>query len=288
MTTFTFNAKPIPSNFKGTPQQLLDLWLERMSVAEDTSTVIVSDVQPTTNVGPWFKNGKQLWVWDGTTYIPLDVSGSILPQIFVGASEPSSTDYQIWVKITGGDTFDSLQVYVDGAWHEQDTSITPLSITTAMIADNAVTTAKIADGAVTSQKIAPNISLTKWQGGAANQFAKMASDASVPTWVDNRLTSPDLTLAFSTKVSYTHGLSAMPHLVQAYMIPQVDFVVSGTTLLYAGVPVDISSWGGAVVVKTPTEVYVRLSASPHTLAYRYARYTISSLADWKIRFQITP
>lgn len=289
MTSFTFNAKPIPANFRGTPQQLLEAWLARMEVAEDSSTFIVSDVQPTTNVGPWFKNGKQLWVWNGLTYIPLDVSGSTYPQIYVGATQPNSDHFQIWVEIAGGNTFVALHVFVDGDWRTQDTSIAPLSITTAMIADSAVTTENILNGAVTSPKISPNISLSKWQGGAANQFVQMAPDASLPVWVNGRLTSPDFNISFSTRTVFTHGLGRMPHLVQAFMVPQVDYNPGGFgVLLYAGVPLAIESWIGATVRKTSTEVSVRFSPANHTLALGYVHYTISSLADWKLRFQIIP
>lgn len=102
----TIQAAPLPTNFRGTPQQLLEAFLDRMEITVDGSSFVVSDVQPSGNEGPWLKGGTQWWVWDPglSSYVPLDVSASVTQQIFIGDKAngpPDPTKYQIWLQLNG-------------------------------------------------------------------------------------------------------------------------------------------------------------------------------------------
>lgn len=97
---------PIPPTFRGTPQALASEMLRRMKVVSGSgsSFFVISDVEPSSNVGPWFKGGTQLWVFDvngGTNrYIPLDISASETRWYFMGNSTPVGVDPPLWLRTT--------------------------------------------------------------------------------------------------------------------------------------------------------------------------------------------
>jgi hypothetical protein len=102
----TITAAPLPSNFIGTPQQLFEAILDRLEIASEGSSFVISDVQPATNEGPWLRGGKEWWVWDNSTstYVPLDISASSTPQIFIGdiaGPTPDPTKYSLWMQLSG-------------------------------------------------------------------------------------------------------------------------------------------------------------------------------------------
>jgi hypothetical protein len=102
----TVTAAPLPANFKGNPQQLIEALLDRLEVTVDGTSFVISDIQPAGNEGPWLKNGTQWWVWnEGTSqYVPLDISASITQQIFIGdvaSGPPDNTKYSLWLQLNG-------------------------------------------------------------------------------------------------------------------------------------------------------------------------------------------
>lgn len=90
----TIRSAPLPTNFLGTPQELFEAMLDRMEVvADDLTSFVVQDLEPGSNVGPWFKSGKKLYVWDNQTnpsgaYVPLDISDSLDDEIHVSPEDP--------------------------------------------------------------------------------------------------------------------------------------------------------------------------------------------------------
>ena len=100
---------PLPSNFIGTPQQLIEALADRMEVSFDGNSFVIGDVAPASNQGPWLKNGTQWYVWEdsgvnGAGYYPLDVSASISEQIYIGdvsGTTPDPTKYSLWLKLRG-------------------------------------------------------------------------------------------------------------------------------------------------------------------------------------------
>ncbi len=180
MQNYTINSTPLPSTFRGTPQQIFEMMVDRMEVVSDGASFVISDAMPPGNQGPWLKNGTQWWVWDedSSTYIPLDLTASTHAQIFVGETAPDFTaDPQaplIWLKLDGV-TVVGLYYYfgTEVGWVKEASELQPGSITTEMLQDNAVTTPKIVALAVTIEKIADNLPFTKFQRGTALQFLRM-------------------------------------------------------------------------------------------------------------------
>lgn len=95
----------LPATFKGSPQDLADAMLKRMKILSPNGTnfIFIGDVAPSSNVGPWLKNGTQWWVWDDTTnqYVPQDLSASTTAPFVVQNSTPTgSTSVPLWLKTT--------------------------------------------------------------------------------------------------------------------------------------------------------------------------------------------
>lgn len=107
----TFRASPLPSDFRGTPQEFLNAIVARLSVdtSADSYTIITSgSVLPTSNQGPFLLNGEKLYVWDVGTgaYIPQILDSLSLKYIFQQTA-PDHTKYVIWFVINvNGRTID--------------------------------------------------------------------------------------------------------------------------------------------------------------------------------------
>lgn len=109
----------MPANFKGTPQQLLDAMVARLSAESETEVAVfvTGSVEPSSNVGPWLKDGVSWYVWD-------DVTGSYIPQTIptsslgysIGSDTPDNTIYRFWIQTTVGGSPLALKIYYSGSW----------------------------------------------------------------------------------------------------------------------------------------------------------------------------
>lgn len=103
-TNLYIQASPIPATFKGTPNDLYSEMIKRMRIVSPSGTnfIFIGDTEPTSNVGPWLKNGTQWYVWDNSInkYVPQDISASFTPAFWLGNSVPSSTDPTVWLQTT--------------------------------------------------------------------------------------------------------------------------------------------------------------------------------------------
>jgi hypothetical protein len=187
---YTVTFAPLPTNFRGTPQELLEAFLDRMEITSDVVGFVTSDSAPTANDGVWLKNGQQIWVWDeeveGGTYVPLDVSASTRNEIWIGPGTldpvtPDTSLYSIWLKIVDS-AVEGLFYWNGTAWVSQPVVIGAGAITTDMLADNSVTTNKIKNGAVTNIKLAGNIPMSKWEKGPANYYVRMSTGGTEAQW----------------------------------------------------------------------------------------------------------
>lgn len=115
----TFTAAPIPATFVGTPQQFLEAIAERLVLeAEDELTFFVTgSVAPTSNVGPWLKDGTTWYVWsdDAGEYIPEILDSKSLRYI-VSLDEPDAADYTFWIEIDADGDPVAIKTYNDGNW----------------------------------------------------------------------------------------------------------------------------------------------------------------------------
>lgn len=103
-TNLYIQASPIPATFKGTPNDLYSEMIKRMRILSPSGTnfIFIGDTMPTSNVGPWLKNGTQWYVWDANTktYVPQDISASFIPAFWIGNSRPASTNPTVWLQTT--------------------------------------------------------------------------------------------------------------------------------------------------------------------------------------------
>ena len=103
-TNLYIQMAPLPATFKGSPQDFAVAMVQRMKILSPNGTnfIFIGDVEPISNVGPWLRGGTQWWVWSETIkrYVPLDISASETRWYWMGASTPTSTPPQVWLKTT--------------------------------------------------------------------------------------------------------------------------------------------------------------------------------------------
>lgn len=104
-TNLVLKAAPLPIDFKGTPQDLFEAMVTRLSILSPVGTnfFVVGDVEPSSNVGPWLKGGTQWWIFSEVQgrYVPLDISASLPSLFFVQPDNPGTPgvgDPTVWVR----------------------------------------------------------------------------------------------------------------------------------------------------------------------------------------------
>jgi hypothetical protein len=103
-TNLVIIASQLPPDFRGDPQQFFEALVERMEIQspQGQTFFVISDSEPASNVGPWFKGGTQLWVFDIDLgrYVPLDISPSL--HLFVVGDDtpdaPEGDDPTLWLR----------------------------------------------------------------------------------------------------------------------------------------------------------------------------------------------
>lgn len=82
-TRLIVRGAPLSQSFKGDLNKLWAAMLDRLEVISPFGEVQVQigGLQPTSNKGPWLKDGSKWYVWDESskTYVPLDISESLGP-----------------------------------------------------------------------------------------------------------------------------------------------------------------------------------------------------------------
>jgi hypothetical protein len=103
-TNLYIQASQLPATFKGSPNDLFSEMIKRMKILSPSGTnfIFIGDTEPTSNVGPWLKNGTQWYVWDTATkkYVPQDISASFVSAFSVGNSVPATLDPPLWLQTT--------------------------------------------------------------------------------------------------------------------------------------------------------------------------------------------
>lgn len=103
-TNLFVQAAPLPPTFRGTPQELYRVMIQRMKILSPNGTnfIFIGDVEPTSNVGPWLKDGTKWYVWDTEIkrYVPLDISDSLTLPFYMGASTPPNSTPPVWLLTT--------------------------------------------------------------------------------------------------------------------------------------------------------------------------------------------
>ncbi len=116
-----FRGSPLPNGWTGTPQEFLDAIVARLSIEaqSDISFFVSGAVAPTSDEGPWIKNGITWYVWDTVTgaYIPQVIEFESLKYI-ASSVAPDQNKYTFWIKLDGSGQATSIQYYYSGAWHD--------------------------------------------------------------------------------------------------------------------------------------------------------------------------
>lgn len=147
----SFAASPLPTTFKGTPQQLLDAYTARLQLVttNQLSLFVSGSTAPLTNSGPWLKNGITWYVWDVNTgaYIPEVIEFQSLRYI-AQQNAPDPNLYTFWIVLdasgnpTGIEYFGPSSMWVDiyaiqsTALQNQIQQLTYISYPAAVLATN--------------------------------------------------------------------------------------------------------------------------------------------------------
>jgi hypothetical protein len=117
----TFRAAPLPTNFKGTPQEFADALVARLSAesANDISFFAAGTVAPTSNVGPWLKNDQIWYVWSDplATYIPQILESESLRYVASNAA-PDQNKYIFWIELDGTGKAIAIKYFSGGVWKD--------------------------------------------------------------------------------------------------------------------------------------------------------------------------
>ncbi len=120
-TGLQIQASPIPTTFRGTPQQFFEAMVRRMKIVSATgvSFIFTGDAEPSSNVGPWLKDGTKWYVFDNATkrYVPLDISDSEETWYHIGATTPPSSDPPVWLRTSKDPTTSDPSVGVPIGWY---------------------------------------------------------------------------------------------------------------------------------------------------------------------------
>lgn len=114
--TFNIVVGAIPENFEGNLQATLELFASRLLISPTVpwSSFVVSGAQPSSNVGPWLKNGTEWYVWSDVlaTYIPQVISSEAL-KYSVSVATPDPNKYLLWADLNSPQ---ALKYYNGSAW----------------------------------------------------------------------------------------------------------------------------------------------------------------------------
>jgi microcystin-dependent protein len=121
-TNLILKGAPLPVDFEGDVQALFEAMVERLSILSPVGTnfFVVGDIEPSSDLGPWLKNGSQWWVFSASEghYVPIDISASLPKFAFIQADdpgEPGEGDPLIWIR-TVEDRIAGLYGWNGTAW----------------------------------------------------------------------------------------------------------------------------------------------------------------------------
>lgn len=134
-TSLVIKAAPLPPNFRGDPQAFFEAIVARMKIVSPFgfTSFVIGGAEPTSNEGPWLKNGLQWWIWsdDQAKYIPQDLSASLPPFFWVRETTPPSGDPALWFKVSATKFF-GIYFFINGKW-------VPVTLTSGPTASRPVT-----------------------------------------------------------------------------------------------------------------------------------------------------
>lgn len=185
-TNLVIQAAQLPATFTGDPNAFFRAMIERMRImsASGTSFFVISDVEPTSNQGPWLKGGTQWWVWDVNLnkYVPLDISASETQWYQTGSTVPITQDPPLWLRTQSGTTVVGPAPGQPIGWYLfNGTSWVGFT----ELVDGSVTLPKLADAPPGSLiTFAQNNKAALLALGQAKKFLKVNDAGTAPEWGD--------------------------------------------------------------------------------------------------------
>lgn len=111
----------IPASFRGSPQALANLMIKRMKIVSPSGAnfIFVGDTEPTSDVGPWLKDGNKWYVFDDELkrYVPQDISDSETNWFQTGKNPPITADPPVWLKTDKDATAADPSIGNPISWH---------------------------------------------------------------------------------------------------------------------------------------------------------------------------
>jgi hypothetical protein len=117
----TFRAAPFPEGYKADPEQMKNDIVARLYAesSESISFFASGSVAPSSNVGPWLKNGQEWYVWSDSLgeYIPQPIPQASL-KFIAQETEPDETIYILWIELDGTGKAIAMKYYSGAAWKD--------------------------------------------------------------------------------------------------------------------------------------------------------------------------
>lgn len=118
----TIKSSPLPSNFKGTPQQFQDALTARLyleTTLNAVSLVAQGSVAPSSNQGPWLKDGNTWYIWSDATGSYVPVSAEFLTLRYVASpltAIPDPAKYTFWIQLDAAGQAIGIAYWFNAAW----------------------------------------------------------------------------------------------------------------------------------------------------------------------------
>jgi len=169
----TVDFGTLPNNGQGyTPQEFANrLGLNgRIFTEQDFALFTIGATAPTSNSGPWAKNGNSWYYWDSVSgsYVPFVIPSASLGYS-VSAIAPNPALFQFWIQLNGAGSPLALKTYFSGTWVDvYAATMAGFSTTVAMnaaIATQAAITIAAANAYTTAAIAAiPGVTIVAGQG----------------------------------------------------------------------------------------------------------------------------
>jgi hypothetical protein len=103
-TNLLIQMAQLPATLRVTPDQLASEMVRRMQIVSPSGTYSIfgGDVEPSSNMGPWLKDGDKWYVWDDAVkrYVPQNLTDSETTWFHIGNSTPTTSTPPVWLRTT--------------------------------------------------------------------------------------------------------------------------------------------------------------------------------------------
>lgn len=120
-TSLILQVAPIPATFRGSPSKLVEAIVRGAKIVSPSGAnfIFTGDNEPTSNVGPWLKDGSKWYVFDDELkrYVPQDISDSETRWFQTGKNPPAEIEPPVWLKTSRDATESDPSIGDPISWH---------------------------------------------------------------------------------------------------------------------------------------------------------------------------